>query len=334
MTTPEKPVRIALLAFEGTSAFHLSVPCLVFQDAFVRMAPRFELMICAENAYQLSTGSGFAITVEHDLSAMDNAEIIIIPSWPSDLPQPSERLLEAIRYHHQRGAVMVGLCLGSYVLACAGILDGKRMTTHWECADEFQRRFPKIEVDPKPLFIEHEQLITSAGIAASLDCCLHIVRRYCGSEFANDLARTMVTAPFRSGGQQQYIPAPISARAPTESSLSRVIEEIEQDLKQPWSLEDVASRCAMSKRTFTRQFKATFGCTFGTWLLNQRLLLSQRLLETTQSSISQVAELSGFGSESVFRKYFKSAFQVSPSQWRIAFRQAYPKRDESAQVVL
>lgn len=321
MLETNNPINIALVAFKGISAFHLSVPCMVFQDIFVGQSSRFNLKICAEHGIQFETGSGFEVVIENDLKAIDEADIVIIPSWPNELPKPSQELIEALQHHSKQDKLLVGLCLGSYVLASAGVLDGKRATTHWAFAEQFQQLFPLVEFDPNPLFIEHETIITSAGIAASLDCCLHIVRRFCGSELANELARNMVTAPFRAGGQQQYIPAPISKKAPTETSLSRVIEQVEQSLNQSHSLDEVAQRCAMSKRTFTRQFKATYGCTFGEWLQNQRLVLSQRLLETTQSSIPQVAELAGFGSESVFRKHFKSAFHVSPTQWRASFNQ-------------
>jgi transcriptional regulator GlxA family with amidase domain len=321
MSTTRKPIKIALLAFEGITAFHLSVPCMVFQDIFLGQACPFELKICAERSSEFATGSGFGVVIERELDTLEQADIVIVPSWPNDLPEPSVGLNQALKKHCDKGGLLVGLCLGSYALGCAGVLDGKRATTHWAFAEQFQQRFPNVELDPHPLFIEYDSIITSAGIAASLDCCLHIVRRYCGSELANDLARKMVTAPFRAGGQQQYIPAPISAKAPTETSLSLVIEQVEQNINRAHSLDDVAKRCAMSKRTFTRQFKATYGCTFGEWLLNQRLVLSQRLLETTQSSIPQVAELAGFGSESVFRKHFKTAFHVSPTQWRASFKQ-------------
>ncbi|MUJ36911.1 GlxA family transcriptional regulator [Aliivibrio fischeri] len=316
-----EPIKITLVAFEGVSAFHLSVPCMVFQDIFVGQSPRFDLKICSENGSQFDTGSGFGVVINRDLSAIEEADIVIIPSWPDHLPEPNEQLLVALQEHHAKNKLLVGLCLGTYVLACAGVLDEKRATTHWAFSEQFQLRFPKVEFDPTPLFIEDETTITSAGIAASLDCCLHIVRRFFGSELANDLARKMVTAPFRTGGQQQYIPAPINAKALTETSISLVIEQVEQNLNQSYSLDEVAKRCAMSKRTFTRQFKATYGCTFGEWLQNQRLVLSQRLLETTQFSISQVAEQAGFGSDSVFRKHFKSAFHVSPIQWRTSFKQ-------------
>ncbi|WP_153914009.1 GlxA family transcriptional regulator [Shewanella sp. TC10] len=314
-------IKITLVAFEGISAFHLSVPCMVFQDIFVGQPPQFDLKICTENGSQFETGSGFDVVIDRNLSAIEAADIVIIPSWPNDLAEPSKQLIAALQEHHRKDKLLVGLCLGSYVLACAGVLDGKKATTHWAFSEQFQQQFPKVEFDPNPLFIEHETLITSAGIAASLDCCLHIVRRLRGSKLANDIARKMVTAPFRTGGQQQYIPAPINTKPLKETSLSLVIEKVEQNLNLSHSLEEVAARCAMSKRTFTRQFKATYGCTFGEWLQNQRLVLSQGLLETTQNSIPQIAQQAGFGSDSVFRKHFKTAFHVSPIQWRATFKQ-------------
>ncbi|MFC3185593.1 GlxA family transcriptional regulator [Shewanella intestini] len=262
MFQSDELIKITLLAFEGISAFHLSLPCMVFQDIFVGQSPRFDLKICTENGTQFETGSGFGVVIDRDLSAIEEADIVIIPSWPNELAQPSEQILVALKEHYAKDKLLVGLCLGSYVLACAGVLDGKRATTHWAFIDQFQQRFPKVDFDPNPLFIELETIITSAGVAASLDCCLHIVRRLCGSELANALARKMVTAPFRSGGQQQYIPAPINAKPLTETSLSLVVELVEQNLNLSHSLDEIAERCAMSKRTFTRQFKVTYGCTF------------------------------------------------------------------------
>lgn len=176
-----------------------------------------------------------------------------------------------------------------------------------------------MKFDSQPLFIAHDQIITSAGTAAALDCCLYIIRLLCGSEVASQLARVMVTAPFRSGGQQQYIPTPIPARPEQETGISKVIEKIEQQLDQQHDIDSVAQQCAMSRRTFTRHFKAAYGCTFGEWLMNQRLKLSQQLLEASDFPISHVAQLSGFGSESVYRKHFKQAFNVAPSQWRRNF---------------
>ncbi|MGX9520735.1 GlxA family transcriptional regulator [Vibrio mediterranei] len=311
---------IALVALNNISAFHLSVPCLVFQDVFVEQQPLFELMICSESSNHISLSTGFQASVSHDLSALDKADIIIVPSWPNSLPEPSETLLKRLRVNYQRGATIVGLCLGAYALAKAGLLDGKRATTHWGFQQIFIDAFPRVDIDCEPLFIEQDRIITSAGTAASLDCCLHIVRSLCGSDIASNLARMMVTAPFRSGGQLQYIPNPITKQPDKPTSFGHVIGEIEQHLAEHYDLDSVAQRCAMSRRTFTRQFKAAYGCTFGEWLLNKRLALSQQLLESTHYTVATTAELSGFGSESVFRKHFKAAFNTSPSQWRANFQ--------------
>ncbi|WP_394200341.1 GlxA family transcriptional regulator [Shewanella waksmanii] len=315
-----KVYHVAIVAFEGISAFHLSVPCMVFQDAFVEQKPRFKLSLCSIDSVDLHSISGFGLHISDDsLTALDQADIIIVPSWPNALPTPPQHLIDSLIKAHQRGALLVGLCLGAFVIAHTGLLDGKAATTHWALCQRFSQQFPAINIDSQPLFIDQQQIITSAGIAASLDCCLHIVRKLCGSELAAELARVMVTAPYRSGGQQQYIPTPIAEAASSNSALAKVMEQIEQQLNQPHNLESVAKRCAMSRRTFTRHFKAAYGCTFGYWLLNRRLIFSQQLLESSNYSIARVAEHAGFGSESVYRKHFKAAFALSPSQWRQQF---------------
>lgn len=314
-----KQYKMAILAFDGISAFHLSVPCLVFQDMFIDEYQPFEVSICSISGKSLKNSSGFTLQTKEQLEALSGADIVIVPSWPSDVPLAPAHLLQALVEAHQRGALLVGLCLGAFVLAEAGLLNGQTATTHWAYSQVFQRRFPNVLFDSEPLFIEHEQIVTSAGVAAALDCCLHLLRRFVGNEVAADLARKMVTAPFRSGGQQQYIPLPLPDKPLGETSFSKVMEQVEQQLNLPIKIDEVAARCAMSRRTFTRHFKAMFGCTFGEWLLNQRLKLSQSLLETSTTSIALVAEQSGFGSQSAYRKHFKQAFNVSPTQWRQTF---------------
>ncbi|WP_112480849.1 GlxA family transcriptional regulator [Vibrio variabilis] len=315
-----QPYKVALVALNDISAFHLSVPCLVFQDVFLGQKAAFELTLCSEENQHVSLSSGFQVSVSAGLDTLDSANIIVIPSWPNHLPEPSDILIAKLITAHQRGAMVVGLCLGAYALAKAGLLDGRRATTHWGYQQAFTERFPDVIVDCDPLFIEQDNIITSAGTAASLDCCLHIVRSLCGSEVATQIARMMVTAPFRSGGQQQYIPNPIAKQPDKATSFGHVISDAERNLTQSYDLDSIAKRCAMSRRTFTRQFKAAYGCTFGEWLLNRRLALSQQLLESTDYSIATVAELSVFGSESVFRKHFSRSFDASPSQWRVTFK--------------
>ena len=312
--------KIALIAFDDISIFHLSVPCLVFKDAFIGLNSQFELKICSISKHEVTTTSGFDVLLSHNANILNNADIIIVPSWPNSLPEPPSELIKALINAYQRGAMLVGLCLGAFIIAQTGLLDGKTATTHWGFAEKFKQRFPQVELDSQPLFIDHDRLITSAGTAASLDCCLHIVRRLCGSEVASQIARIMVTAPFRSGGQQQYIPTPIAPRPEHKTSLTRVIEQIELSLNQAHNIESVAKMCAMSRRTFTRRFKATYGSSFGQWLLNKRLTLSQQLLESSEHPIAHIAELAGFGSENIYRKHFKQAFRLSPSQWRKNFR--------------
>ena len=311
---------IALVAFDNISAFHLSVPCLVFQDIFIDLEPAFKLTICSEEAHDVALSSGFNASINADLSAIDEADIVVIPSWPNTLPEPSRLLIEKLQAAYQRNAIIVGLCLGVYVVAKTGLLDGKRATTHWGFKDVFQETFHNVTMDCEHLFIEQGKVLTSAGTAASLDCCLHLVRKLCGNETASHIARSMVTAPFRSGGQQQYIPSPIQNKPQASTSFGYVLDDVIQNLSQKYDLDTLADRCAMSRRTFTRQFKASYGCTFGEWLLNHRLECIQQLLESTDYSIATIAELSGIGSESLLRKHFKKSFNVSPSEWRRTFK--------------
>ncbi len=319
LSSSTEPVKVAVIAFEGISAFHLSVPCLVFQDVFIEQQPKFSVSLCSVSGTEFSSGSGFGISIEEGIERARDCDIIVVPSWPNSLPQVPKALIDELILCHSQGKTIVGLCLGAFVLAEAGLLNGQKATTHWAFSQQFKERFPLVKFDEQPLFIDNESTITSAGTAAALDCCLHIVRKVCGTEVATQLARIMVTAPYRSGGQQQYIPTPIQTKPIQAISFEGVIQEIEQNLTKSYNLDEVASLCAMSRRTFTRQFKAAYGCSFGEWLLQQRLKLSQRLLESTDYAIHQVAEQAGFGSESVFRKHFKATFNLAPTQWRDKF---------------
>lgn len=308
--------KVVVIAFDGISAFHLSVPCLVFQDVFLGHNPWFQLEICGFPRKTVTSTSGFDISLNNDISVIDDADIVIVPSWPNELPEPPTDLLDKLRHAHNRGAQLVGLCLGAFVIAATGLLDGKRATTHWAFVKSVSQHFPNVEFDSQPLFVEEAQIITSAGTAAALDCCLHLVRKFCGSDIASQIARVMVTAQFRSGGQQQYIQTPIYSRPRTSKGIAHLIEIIKQRPNSIYPIEDVAQQCSMSRRTFTRHFRAAYGCSFGEWLLNQRLIHSQKMLETTPFSVAQIAELAGFSSESTYRKHFKRAFQVSPTKWR------------------
>lgn len=310
---------VAVIAFAGISPFHLSVPCMVFGDDLARLGvPRYRLLICGVQAGLLSTLSGFKIEVEHDLSVLREADTIIMPAWtdPQDAAPPA--LLRALQAAHARGARIAGLCLGTFVLAEAGLLNGRSAATHWVWADDFERRHPQVRLDRKSLYIDDGDILTSAGTAAAIDCCLHLLRRDHGADIANRVARRMVVAPHRHGGQAQYIEQPLPARSGSDK-LSATLDWAIENLHLPLSLDTLADQAGMSRRTFTRHFKAKTGTTVSEWLLNHRLAAAQRLLETGGLAVERIAEDVGFGSSVSFRQHFTHAFAISPSAYRKQF---------------
>lgn len=320
MTAKKLPPTVAVIAFDGISPFHLSVPCMVFgPDMAVSGVPRYRLLVCSTDRGSLRTTAGFAIEAHHSLAAAARADTLIVPSWHDDLRQPPADLLRALRSAHNRGARIVGLCLGAFVLAEAGLLDGLPATTHWALASAFGERYPAVELRPGVLYVDNGQVLTSAGTAASIDCCLHMVRRDHGADVAAHLARRMVVAPHREGGQAQYIeqPMPVSH---ADGRLSGIMAWALGHLALPHTLDSLADRAAMSRRTFTRHFRQATGTTVGQWLQQQRLSMARRLLETTTHSIEEVAERSGFGSAVSLRQHFSAALGTSPSTYRRHFR--------------
>ncbi len=232
------------------------------------------------------------------------------------MPPP---LLLALQQAAARGVQIVGLCLGAYVLAEAGLLDGRAATTHWAYADDFAHRYPQVRLDPAVLYVEDGQMLTSAGTAAGLDCCLHLLRQRYGAELANGVARRLVVPPHRQGGQAQFIEQPLPASA-GDSRLAVLLDWIRANLAAPHTLDSLADKAAMSRRSFTRHFRQLTGRTVSQWLLDERLLLSQRLLERADHTIEQIAQLAGFGSPESLRHHFRQRYAVSPSQWRQSFQ--------------
>ena len=319
-TVSRQPHIVAAVAFDGISPFHLSVPCVVFaEDRSDGGVLGFEFRVCSIDAGPLSTTAGFSIAAPHGLDALADADTIIVPSWRDPDEAPPEALLDALRGAHARGAQLVGLCLGAYVLAAAGLLDGRPATTHWAWAADFARRFPNVKVDPQVLYVDDGDILTSAGTAAGLDCCLHVVRKLCGAESANYIARRLVVPPHRQGGQAQYVqqPMPPDMRG---NRLSALLDWVNGTLDAPHTLDSLAGRAAMSRRTFTRHFKAATGTTVSAWLLAQRLARAQQLLESTDEPIESIAGMAGFGSTASLRQHFTDAFRTSPSAWRREFR--------------
>lgn len=310
----------AVVVFDGISPFHLSVPCILFKNGGKNnKVPDFKVKLCAVEPPSIQTNAGYSIQVTHGLAALEEVGTIIVPSWNDTAVLPPKMLIDTLRKAHQRGTRIVSFCLGSFVLAAAGLLDGRRATTHWGWANELAERYPDIDVAPDVLYVDEGDIVTSAGCAAAIDCCLHLIRKQHGAEVANFIARRMVVSPFRQGGQAQFIEQPVFSSAMPDR-LSQVMDWMTQNLDVAHSLDELAERALMSRRTFTRRFRQITGTTVGQWLLNQRLALAQRMLETTDKQIEIVAEASGFTSPALFRRCFGQAFGVKPSVYRRTFR--------------
>lgn len=310
---------IAVVAFDRISAFHLSVPCIVFEDRGIPGMPRFKVKVCAAEKGPLRTNAGFSIGPRHGLEALARAGTIIVPSWRDPEERPPEALLKALRRAHSRGARIVGLCLGSFVLAEAGLLDGRPATTHWMWAGTFARRHPEARLDPDVLYVDDGDVLTSAGTAAGIDCCLHLLRLRCGAEVANTVARRMVVQPHRQGGQSQFIEQPVRPSA-ARDPFSEALDWAAANLAHPHTLDGLAERARMSRRSFTRRFQKEKGTTVWSWLLERRLAQAQRLLETTDRSIDHIASEAGFGSAVSLRLRFRESLKTSPSAYRRTFQ--------------
>ena len=315
-------IRVAIIAFEGMSLFHLSVPIAIFADApaqnTTNNTPLFEVTVCAESEGAIRSANGLGLQIEHNTAAISEADIIIVPSWNPDTP-PSTPLTNALIHAHQQHKRIVGLCLGAYALAYCGLLDGKRATTHWRYGDDFAAKFPNVCLDINPLYIAQDNLITSAGTAAAIDCCLHLVKQVHGTKVANSIARLMVSSPQRSGGQKQYIENPTLKR-PSDERMAKLIDLVLDNLTEAFPLERAAEICMMSVRSFSRNFKAANGISFTSWLINERLNHSLWWLESSSVSITKVAERCGFSSEQIYRKHFQTRYGTSPKAWQTQFK--------------
>jgi len=305
-------LKIAVIAFDGITPFHLSVPSLVFGNAF-------HVTVCACDPPPLRTTAGFAIATEHGLDALDDAHMVIMPSWHDDGRPAPELLLHALRKAHRRGARIVGLCLGAFTLAEAGLLDGRAATTHWAQADQLAQRHPAVAVKREALYVDEGDVVTSGGVAAGLDCCLHLLRQLSGADAANSVARRMLVAPHREGGQAQFIERPLPVTG-SDGRFAQVLDWVTHRLQQEHSLDALAQRAAMSRRNFTRHFRQATGTSFKQWLLNQRLAQARRMLETSQAPIEMIAQEAGFGTALSLRQHFRSAMKLSPSAYRKQFR--------------
>ncbi|WP_217182990.1 GlxA family transcriptional regulator [Streptomyces sp. AC495_CC817] len=311
--------RVAVLAFPGISPFHLSVPTLVFGGAGLDSVDGlYDVTVCAESPGSMPTGAGYAITVDAGLDAMEAADLVVIPSWKVDAP-PSEALLTAVRTAHARGARIVGLCLGTFVVAASGVAAGREVSTHWSAAARLSAEETGVDVRDDVLWTDLGDVITSAGAAAALDCCLHIVRTDHGGAAAAALARALVLAPHRTGSQAQYIPAPVVA-ASSDDPIGRAMLWARADLAGAFDIDEWAASVHLSRRTFTRRFRERTGTSPQQWLLDQRVDAARTLLESSDEPVERVAELAGFGSAVSLRLHFRQRLGVSPAAHRASFR--------------
>jgi transcriptional regulator GlxA family with amidase domain len=307
-----------VIAFDRISPFHLAGPCVVFGESHPG-CPTFDFKVCSAESGKLHTSCGFDIAVHFGLSALKKADIIIVPSWRDPDEKPPSALLKALNAAYARGAKIVGLCLGAFVLAEAGLLQGRTATTHWAFAQDFAKRFPEVKLNADVLYVEDRGIVTSAGTAAGIDCCLYLLRQLHGSQVANSVARRLVVPPHRQGGQAQFIEQPMP-KTLADSRLSELFDWIRENLHLTHNVDALAERALMSRRTFTRQFKLLTGMGFVSWVLVERLAYAQRLLESTSGSIEVVAERTGFGSPESLRLHFRRQFGIAPSEWRKQFR--------------
>jgi AraC family transcriptional activator FtrA len=317
-----RPHLVAAVVGRHVAAFELGVAHEVFGlDRSEYSDPWYDFRVVAALGNPVPVSGGdWSITTPWTLDDVAEAGTVIVPTWPDlDAPAPPA-VLDALRAVHDRGGRLVSVCTGAFLLAQTGLLDGRRATTHWMYADALARCYPEVNVDPDVLFVDEDNgIFTSAGTAAGIDLCLHIVRIDHGAEVANKVARRMVVAPQRDGGQAQFVDAPVPA-TPDDDVIGRTLDWAAGHLDEPLTVDDLARRALLSSRTFARRFRAVTGTTPMQWLLRQRVLHAQRLLEATDLPIELVAQQCGFGTATSFRTHFRRVAGTSPAAYRRTFR--------------
>ncbi|MCW2512262.1 MAG: AraC family transcriptional regulator [Mycobacterium sp.] len=308
---------VSALVLDGVTPFEFGVICEVFGiDRSADGVPNFDFKVCGpEPGKSLRMSVGAHLTPDHGLDSLVGADLVAIPAFTgSDYPQEA---LDAIRAAAESGSTILTVCSGAFVAGAAGLLDGRRCTTHWMHADQLAALHPTADVDRNVLFVDDGNLITSAGTAAGIDACLHLVRREMGSEITNIIARRMVVPPQRDGGQRQYIDQPIPVRC--SEGFAPHLDWILTNLDKPHTVGTLAKRASMSARTFARRFVDETGRTPMQWVTDQRVLYARRLLEETDLDIDRVADRSGFGTATLLRHHFRRVIGVTPSDYRRRF---------------
>jgi transcriptional regulator GlxA family with amidase domain len=308
--------RVAVVAVPGVQPFELGVAWEGFGvDRSEDGVPTYDTSLVSMTA-NVRTSAGWTISTPHRLEHAADADLVIIPASlrPSKQIEP---ILELLRHTVERGAKVMSLCSGAFVLGAAGLLDGRDCTTHWRYAAELSAQYPLARVDPNVLFVCDGPVLTSAGTAAGLDLCLHVIRADHGEEIARKVARRMIMPPHRDGGQAQYVDAPIRARV--AETLAPLLDELLDELADEHTIDSLSARCAMSPRTFARRFRQETGTTPHLWLTQQRILVARRMLESGDDAIEIVAERSGFSTATMLRHHFTRIVGTPPSAYRRQF---------------
>lgn len=310
---------VAVPLDDGVAPFELGVACELFGlDRSAQELPVYDFALCAVDHRAVRTTGGFVIQVEHGLDRLDGADLVVLVagSWVQRPPAPA--LVSALRAAHERGAHIMAICRGAFVLAATGLLDGRAATTHWRWTDEFARRFPAVEVRPGALYVDTGSVSTSAGTAAGIDLGLHLIRRAHGSSVATEVARRMVVPPHRSGDQAQYILRPVPCTS-ADDVVGRAQEWAQERLGEPLTVDDWARSVHVAPRTFARLFRDATGTTPGRWLLDQRVARARELLETSTATVAHIAHFVGLGSPDALQRHFRQKLGTTPSHYRQAF---------------
>ena len=317
---PRRRHLVAVHAFDGVASFELGVTAEVFAlpRPELDVSWWYDFALCAERPGRLRAVGGFGLDVRHGLDTLAAADTIVLPGTADPHGDPSRELVAALRAAHARGARLMSICSGAFVLAATGLLDGRDATTHWMYADLLAARFPAVRVDPRVLYVDGGDVLTSAGTAAGIDLCLHVVRRDHGADVANRVARRMVVSPHRAGDQAQYVEAPVPSR-PHDDPIAAVMEWALGRLGERIEVADLAAAAHLSPRTLTRRFTEATGTSPARWLLEQRIAASVALLETTGTPVEDVGALVGIPSPAAFRRHFSRTMGVAPSVYRRTF---------------
>jgi AraC family transcriptional activator FtrA len=309
---------VAALLHEKVATFELGIVAEIFGLPRPEMGRDwYRFVTVAEEQRPLRATGGLRVSPEAGLEMLAGAGTIVIPGWRTDGGTPTPAVKKALLEAHDRGARLVSICSGAFLLAACGFLAGRRATTHWRYADQLKRLHPDVEVDPGVLYVDEGQVLTSAGSAAGVDLMLHIVRKDFGAKVANEIARRMVMAPHREGGQAQFIERPVPRRA--NHGLGPLLETIRRQPAERWTIARMARRLAMSQRTFIRRFQESTGMSPGEWVVATRLEVARFLLEATAADLDEVSQSSGFGNPAALRHHFRRQIGLTPSAYRAQF---------------